>query len=101
MILQVSMSSIPQLPEYNKLLSELEPFHSQLAAVNVSARRHPVHHTNEVQVRKILRVFICPLDCASPQKHNLFIFRNFFAIECIYLLPSHPGKGVLELREPE
>lgn len=44
------MSSIPPLPAYNKLLSELEPFYSELAAESVSARRHPIHHTNETQV---------------------------------------------------
>ena len=48
--MQVTMSSIPPLPEHSKLLSELEPFYSQLAAEKISSRRHPVHHTNEVQV---------------------------------------------------
>uniref|UniRef100_A0A7I4AZ48 UDENN domain-containing protein n=1 Tax=Physcomitrium patens TaxID=3218 RepID=A0A7I4AZ48_PHYPA len=50
---KVSMSSIPPLPAYNKLLSELEPFYSELAAESVSARRHPIHHTNETQARAV------------------------------------------------
>jgi len=39
---KIAMPSIPALPDYSRLLSELELFHSQLAAENVSARRHPV-----------------------------------------------------------
>lgn len=74
---KVSMSSIPQLPEYNKLLSELEPFHSQLAAVNVSARRHPVHHTNEVQASavegflQVLQKYCAEVLCKNLRSHTI------------------------------
>jgi len=50
---KVTMPSIPPLPDYHRLLSELEPFYSQLSAENVSARRHPVHHTNEAQASAV------------------------------------------------
>lgn len=45
------MSSIPTLPRQKELMAELEPYHSKLVAENVSARRHPVHQTNEAQVQ--------------------------------------------------
>ena len=47
------MSSIPPLPRQKELMAELEPYHSKLVAENVSARRHPVHQTNEAQVHSL------------------------------------------------
>ncbi|KAG0558563.1 hypothetical protein KC19_10G038000 [Ceratodon purpureus] len=74
---KVSMSSIPPLPEYNKLLSQLEPFHSQLAAVSGSARRHPVHHTNEAQAHavegflQVLQKYCTGVLCKNLRSHTI------------------------------
>ncbi|KAG0611477.1 hypothetical protein M758_7G143900 [Ceratodon purpureus] len=74
---KVTMSSTPQLPEHNKLLSELEPFYSQLAAESHSARRHPVHHTNEVQATavdgflQVLRKYCTESLCNNLRAHTI------------------------------
>jgi len=51
---KVKMSSIPPLPRQKELMAELEPYHSKLVAENVSARRHPVHQTNEAQANAVI-----------------------------------------------
>lgn len=74
---KVSMSSSPPLPEYNKLVSELEPFHSQLASESASARRHPVHHTNEAQTKavegflQVLRKYCTESLCKNLRAHTI------------------------------
>ncbi|KAG2543532.1 hypothetical protein PVAP13_9NG751500 [Panicum virgatum] len=46
---QVKACSLPQLPRYKELVSDLAPIHSRLSSENALAKRHAIYKCNEVQ----------------------------------------------------
>ncbi|XP_062216805.1 uncharacterized protein LOC133916923 isoform X2 [Phragmites australis] len=52
---QVKACSLPQLPRYKELVSDLSPIHARLSCENALAKRHPIYKCNEVQVEAAWR----------------------------------------------
>ncbi|KAL0923386.1 hypothetical protein M5K25_007440 [Dendrobium thyrsiflorum] len=73
---KVNMRSLPQLPCYRELVSELTPVHARLACENSIAKRHPVYKCSEVQAEaagnflSILRRFMESL-CLNLRSHTI------------------------------
>ncbi|KAF0913729.1 hypothetical protein E2562_024610, partial [Oryza meyeriana var. granulata] len=72
---QVKACSLPQLPGFKELVSDLSPIHARLSCENALAKRHPIYKCNEVQV--VILFLICgmgiyPLWC--PFTWNFFSF---------------------------
>jgi len=55
---QVKACSLPQLPRYKELVSDLAPIHSRLSSENALAKKHAIYKCNEVQVPILLIVWI-------------------------------------------
>lgn len=70
-IMQVKACSMPRLPGYKELISDLGPIHARLSCENSIAKRHPVYKCSEVQVFSCLMVFkfvLCLL-CTFPKSN--------------------------------
>lgn len=65
---KVNTCSLPQLPRYKELVSELSPVHARLACENSIAKRHPIYKCSEVQ--------------AEAAGNFLSIFRRFMESLC-------------------
>uniref|UniRef100_A0A0D9VPH5 UDENN domain-containing protein n=1 Tax=Leersia perrieri TaxID=77586 RepID=A0A0D9VPH5_9ORYZ len=46
---QVKACSLPQLPRFKELVSDLSPIHARLSCESALAKRHPIYKCNEVQ----------------------------------------------------
>ncbi|RWW08836.1 hypothetical protein GW17_00027707 [Ensete ventricosum] len=53
--MQVKACSMPRLPGYKELLSDLGPIYARLSCENSIAKRHPVYKCSEVQVFSCLK----------------------------------------------
>ncbi|OAY63160.1 DENN domain-containing protein 5B [Ananas comosus] len=69
---QVKACSLPQLPLYKELVSDLRPFHARLSCENSVAKRHPIYRCSEVQVLDYFAVFMKII--------SLFILVNYHQI---------------------
>ncbi|EFJ08411.1 hypothetical protein SELMODRAFT_448043 [Selaginella moellendorffii] len=73
---QVTVSYLPQLPRQRELVAALETYHSELAAVDFKAKRHPVHEYTESQAQaadgflRTLRSYLESL-CADVRAHTI------------------------------
>uniref|UniRef100_A0A0E0GGQ8 UDENN domain-containing protein n=1 Tax=Oryza nivara TaxID=4536 RepID=A0A0E0GGQ8_ORYNI len=66
---QVKACSLPQLPRFKELVSDLSPIHARLSCENALAKRHPIYKCNEVQVVIFFIKFgigINPVWCLFP-----------------------------------
>jgi hypothetical protein len=72
-ITQVKACSLPQLPRYKELVSNLSPIHARLSCEKALAKRHPIYKCNEVQVLFCSTIWIyhLPISCFSRGKLSL------------------------------
>ncbi|XP_020084627.1 uncharacterized protein LOC109707627 isoform X1 [Ananas comosus] len=73
---QVKACSLPQLPLYKELVSDLRPFHARLSCENSVAKRHPIYRCSEVQAEaagQFLNVMKSYLEslCANLRSHTI------------------------------
>ncbi|KAL5210692.1 hypothetical protein ABZP36_006315, partial [Zizania latifolia] len=54
---QVKTWSLPQLPRFEELVSDLGPIHARLSCKNALAKRHPIYKCNEVQAEAAWQFF--------------------------------------------
>lgn len=73
---QVKTCSLPQLPRFTELFSELSPIHGRLSCENPTAKRHPVYRCSEAQAEaasQFLSVTKCYLEsfCTNLRSHTI------------------------------
>uniref|UniRef100_A0A0A8YAA2 UDENN domain-containing protein n=1 Tax=Arundo donax TaxID=35708 RepID=A0A0A8YAA2_ARUDO len=73
---QVKACSLPQLPRYKELVSDLSPIHARLSCENALAKRHPIYKCNEVQAEaawQFLNVMTSYLEslCSDLRFHTI------------------------------
>ncbi|CAL4937618.1 unnamed protein product [Urochloa decumbens] len=73
---QVKACSMPQLPRYKELVSDLGPIHARLSCENALAKRHPIYKCNEVQAEaawqflNVMRSYLESL-CSDLRFHTI------------------------------
>ncbi|KAK8446798.1 hypothetical protein SEVIR_9G546301v4 [Setaria viridis] len=73
---QVKACSLPQLPRYKELVSDLGPIHARLSCENALAKRHPIYKCNEVQAEaawqflNVMRSYLESL-CSDLRFHTI------------------------------
>ncbi|KAL5217966.1 hypothetical protein ABZP36_018650 [Zizania latifolia] len=73
---QVKACSLPQLPRFKELVSDLSPIHARLSCENALARRHPIYKCNEVQAEaawqflNVMRSYLESL-CSDLRSHTI------------------------------
>lgn len=73
---QVKACSLPRLPHYKELVSNLGPLHARLSCENSLAKRHPIYKCNEVQADvawkflNIMRTYLESL-CSDLRFHTI------------------------------
>ncbi|EER95503.2 hypothetical protein BDA96_01G539500 [Sorghum bicolor] len=73
---QVKACSLPQLPRYEELVSNLGPLHARLSCENSLAKRHPIYKCNEVQADvawkflNVIRTYLESL-CSDLRFHTI------------------------------
>ncbi|XP_066384173.1 uncharacterized protein [Miscanthus floridulus] len=73
---QVKACSLPQLPRYKELFSNLGPLHARLSCENSLAKRHPIYKCNEVQADvawkflNVMRTYLESL-CSDLRFHTI------------------------------
>ncbi|RWW84415.1 hypothetical protein BHE74_00006981 [Ensete ventricosum] len=90
--MQVKACSMPRLPGYKELLSDLGPIYARLSCENSIAKRHPVYKCSEVQVFSCLKAagqFLNAVRryleslCSNLRSHtitNLFVETQLFSV---------------------
>lgn len=73
---QVKTCSLPQLPRYRELFSELSPVHARLSCEDSIAKRHPVYRCSEAQAEaasQFLSIVKCYLEslCTNLRSHTI------------------------------
>ncbi|XP_072987918.1 uncharacterized protein [Typha latifolia] len=73
---QVKTCSLPQLPRYRELVSDLSPIHGRLSCEKSVAKRHPIYKCSEVQAEAaghFLHVMKCYLEslCSDLRSHTI------------------------------
>ncbi|KAL6901851.1 hypothetical protein ACP4OV_004727 [Aristida adscensionis] len=72
----VKSCSLPQLPRYKELVSDLSPIHARLSCENDLAKRHPIYKCNEVQAEaawqflNVMRSYLESL-CSDLRFHTI------------------------------
>uniref|UniRef100_A0A0E0CV64 UDENN domain-containing protein n=1 Tax=Oryza meridionalis TaxID=40149 RepID=A0A0E0CV64_9ORYZ len=73
---QVKACSLPQLPRFKELVSDLSPIHARLSCENALAKRHPIYKCNEVQAEatwqflNVMRSYLESL-CSDLRSHTI------------------------------
>ncbi|XP_008804739.2 uncharacterized protein LOC103717932 isoform X1 [Phoenix dactylifera] len=73
---QVKTCSLPQLPRYKELVSDLSPIHARLSCENSIAKRHPVYRCSEVQAEaaghflSVMKAYLESL-CSNLRSHTI------------------------------
>ncbi|KAJ1298817.1 hypothetical protein BS78_01G482700 [Paspalum vaginatum] len=73
---QVKTCSLPQLPRYKELVSDLGPIHARLSCENALAKRHPIYRCNEIQAEaawqflNVMRSYLESL-CSDLRFHTI------------------------------
>uniref|UniRef100_A0A0E0K8P9 cDENN domain-containing protein n=1 Tax=Oryza punctata TaxID=4537 RepID=A0A0E0K8P9_ORYPU len=73
---QVKACSLPQLPRFKELVSDLSPIHARLSCENALAKRHPIYKCNEIQAEaawqflNIMRSYLESL-CSDLRSHTI------------------------------
>ncbi|KAL6645514.1 hypothetical protein ACP70R_017122 [Stipagrostis hirtigluma subsp. patula] len=73
---QVKTCSLPQLPRYKELVSDLSPIHARLSCENALAKRHPIYKCSEVQAEaawqflNVMRTYLESL-CSDLRFHTI------------------------------
>ncbi|XP_062209859.1 uncharacterized protein LOC133911580 isoform X1 [Phragmites australis] len=73
---QVKAYSLPQLPRYKELVSNLSPIHARLSCENALAKRHPIYKCSEVQAEaawqflNVMRSYLESL-CSDLRFHTI------------------------------
>nr|XP_010933158.1 uncharacterized protein LOC105053615 isoform X2 [Elaeis guineensis] len=73
---QVKTCSLPQLPRYKELVSDLGPIHARLSCENSIAKRHPVYRCSEVQAEaaghflSVMKGYLESL-CSNLRSHTI------------------------------
>ncbi|XP_006649392.2 uncharacterized protein LOC102701985 [Oryza brachyantha] len=73
---QVKACSLPQLPYFKELVSDLSPIHARLSCENALAKRHPIYKCNEVQAEaacqflNVMRTYLESL-CSDLRSHTI------------------------------
>ncbi|AQL09546.1 DENN (AEX-3) domain-containing protein [Zea mays] len=76
LLLPVKACSLPRLPHYKELVSNLGPLHARLSCENSLAKRHPIYKCNEVQADvawkflNIMRTYLESL-CSDLRFHTI------------------------------
>ncbi|KAG6508367.1 hypothetical protein ZIOFF_033741 [Zingiber officinale] len=73
---KVKSCSLPQLPRYKELISDLGPIHARFSSENPIAKRHPVYKCSEVQAeaaRQFLDAMASYLEsfCSNLRSHTI------------------------------
>ncbi|XP_074555535.1 uncharacterized protein LOC141811388 [Curcuma longa] len=73
---KVKSCSLPQLPRYKELISDLGPIHARFSSENPIAKRHPVYKCSEVQAeaaRQFLDAMTSYLEsfCSNLRSHTI------------------------------
>ncbi|PNT78219.1 uncharacterized protein LOC100831773 isoform X2 [Brachypodium distachyon] len=73
---QVKASSVPQLPRYKELVSDLSPIHARLSCEDALAKKHPIYRCSEVQAKaswqflSVLGTYLESL-CSDLRSHTI------------------------------
>ncbi|WVZ55456.1 hypothetical protein U9M48_006116 [Paspalum notatum var. saurae] len=74
--INIKTCSLPQLPRYKELVSDLGPIHATLSCENALAKRHPIYKCNEIQAEaawqflNVMRSYLESL-CSDLRFHTI------------------------------